>query len=49
LLKAGLFRVEGMLEHCVEAFGGGFKVDTLQQSKKILSVDDLVFPIKDPV
>jgi hypothetical protein len=28
LKAADLFRVEGLLEHCVEAFGRGFKVDT---------------------
>ena len=28
LKAADLFRVEGLLEHCVEAFGRGLKVDT---------------------
>jgi hypothetical protein len=28
LKAADLFQVEGLLEHCVEAFGRGFKVDT---------------------
>ena len=28
LKAADLFRVEGLLEHCVEAFGRGFKVNT---------------------
>jgi len=28
LKAADLFRVEGLLEHCVEAFGRGLRVDT---------------------
>ena len=43
---ANLFRVEGLLEHYVEAFGGGFKVDTFQQSKKFFPSMILYFLAK---
>ncbi len=42
LKAADLFRVEGLLEHCVEAFGRGLKVKTPKSVCCLLRIETAV-------